>query len=108
MRPRFRTASFAHSIRSDGNNGNAHFLLELMRNLIVLGHDGMILEPEYGWSVSNLRTEALGERALRQFEAAYSELLIRSYSSNVDDIWEETLRGRDIVIIHEWNPPALA
>jgi len=58
--------------------------------------------------MSNLRTEALGERSLTKFDAAYPELPIRSYSSNARDIWEETLRGRDIVIIHEWNPPALA
>lgn len=108
MQPRFRIAYFAHSIRSDWNNGNAHFLRGLMRSLIALGHDVTIFEPKDGWSIRNLRSEALGERSLHQFETAYPELPIQSYSSDNDGLWAEALSGTDIVIVHEWNPPPLA
>lgn len=107
MQRRLRIAYFAHSVRSDWNNGNAHFLRGLMRSLIALGHDVTILEPERGWSINNLLQEPLGERSLRQFFLAYPDLPIRTYTTLSDFFLIPALRGADIVIVHEWNPPEL-
>ena len=107
MQRRLRLAYFAHSVRSDWNNGNAHFLRGLMRSLIALGHDVTIFEPECGWSISNLLQEPLGERSLRQFFLTYPDLPIRTYMTLSDFFLVPALRGIDVVIVHEWNPPEL-
>lgn len=108
MLSKFRIAYFAHSVRSDWNNGNAHFLRGLMRSLIALGHEVTVFEPEDGWSIHNLRAESLGERSLQQFTAAYPELPVRTYLLDDRISWTEALREKDIVIVHEWNSPMLA
>jgi spore maturation protein CgeB len=114
MSRKFRIAYFAHAVRSDWNNGNAHFLRGLLRSLAQCGHDVEIFEPEDGWSVENLRQEIQGEQSLRQFEDVYSDLHVSTYSapdvigSGAADRWRKALRDTDIVIVHEWNPPELA
>ncbi len=105
---RRRIVYLAHSIRSDWNNGNAHFLRGLLRGLQVLGHSVAALEPESGWSYTNLLAE--GERGLRslaQFQAIYPELEVCTWSSTEDAALERTLRDAEIVIVHEWAEPAL-
>jgi spore maturation protein CgeB len=101
---------FAHSLRSDWNNGNAHFLRGLCRALISLGHELQCYEPETGWSYDNLLSEPGGVASLRQFSTCYPELDIRLYREDEDliDQLAEDLRGADIVIVHEWNTPQLA
>jgi spore maturation protein CgeB len=106
-----RIAYLAHSLRSDWNNGNAHFLRGLMRGMVALGHDVAIFEPCCAWSIDNLHQEELGSRSLDQFAATYPELLISTYSgadpANLS-FWRNALKDREIVILHEWNPPELA
>ena len=104
-------AYFVHTVRSDWNNGNAHFLRGLMRNLGEAGADVTIYEPDAEWSIDNLREESLGEHSLQQFEETYPDLNIRLYRSDqTEDLetWHKTLRDIDLVVLHEWNPPALA
>jgi spore maturation protein CgeB len=109
QQPKLSIAYFAHSLRSDWNNGNAHFLRGLMRELVTLGHDVMIYEPDRGWSIENLATEALGKSSLDQFSATYPELNIHTYTSaDHTEHWQECLSGTDLVIVHEWNAPELA
>ena len=109
MRTKLRLAYFAHSFRSDWNNGNAHFLRGLMRAMVAMGHSVKLLEPASDWSMENLQAEAEGEDALAQFAQTYPELKIETYASQEqDDLLCEHLRDRDVVILHEWNPPALA
>ncbi|MBS1815936.1 MAG: glycosyltransferase [Acidobacteria bacterium] len=106
-----RIAYFAHSLRSDWNNGNAHFLRGLMRGLIYLGHDVVVYEPRKDWSIENLQNEESGPSALQHFSEVYPDLKIDLYeTSSIPDqnYWENNLRGVDIVVLHEWNPPALA
>src|SRR5579875_3353386 len=62
-----RIAYFAHSLRSDWNNGNAHFLRGLLDNVRLLGHEITCFEPEHEWSIDNLRAEPQGEDSLAQF-----------------------------------------
>ncbi len=107
--PDLRIAYMAHTLRSDWNNGNAHFLRGLMRAMTTLGHDVTVLEPETGWSIENLRAEALGEISVAEFPCVYPELNVKIYSANeTEEQWRERLRDMQIVILHEWNPPALA
>lgn len=111
MSRRLRIAYFAHSLRSDWNNGNAHFLRGLMREMSALGHDTIVFEPECGWSIENLLQEPCGCTSIAQFSGRYPDLRIRTYAAEAvtdRESWRELLRDVDLVIVHEWNPPALA
>jgi spore maturation protein CgeB len=106
-----RIAYLTHSMRSDWNNGNAHFLRGLMRSMVALGHDVRIFEPCTAWSIEHLRQEEQGERALRRFSELYPELRIHTYTAaQAADVsfWRSALSDSEVVILHEWNPPALA
>jgi spore maturation protein CgeB len=46
---------FYHSILSDWNHGNAHFLRGIASELVERGHQVVVYEPADGWSLSNLR-----------------------------------------------------
>lgn len=80
MSHRLRIAYCAHSLRSDWNNGNAHFLRGLLRELGARGHKVSIFEPTTEWSIKNLLEEAGGEAALAQFREVYPELKIETYN----------------------------
>jgi spore maturation protein CgeB len=109
MQPKFRLGYFVHTLRSDWNNGNAHFLRGLMRSLHKLGHDVTVYEPESEWSVDNLRLEPNGAFSLERFLERYSELDVQTYApGESDELWRERLKGMDIVILHEWTTPAIA
>ncbi len=106
-----RIAYFSHSLRSDWNNGNAHFLRGLLDNLRLLGHEVACFEPEHEWSIENLRAEPQGEASLTQFAELYPDLDVELYpadQTNSPSYWHQVLRNTEIVILHEWNPPALA
>ena len=110
MLRKLRLAYFAHSVRSDWNNGNAHFLRGLLRSLGDLGHDVTIFEPATGWSLANLKSEAAGAHSLAQFAQTYPTLRIKEYELAEGEarLRAEALRGTDIVLLHEWNTPELA
>lgn len=100
---------FAHSWVSDWNHGNAHFLRGLARQLIRLGHHVRCYEQYGSWSLANLLRQE-GERArdtVEEFWRAFPELDVRFYHN--DDTFLEfarqELRGADVVVVHEWNPP---
>lgn len=106
-----KIAFFQHTIRSDWNNGNAHFLRGLARELGALGHDVTVYEPVAGWSIENLRTEAKGTDALAQFAETYPDIAVRLYDPTDPDLPQELrreLHGTDVVIVHEWNEPGLS
>lgn len=111
MPDKLRIAYFVHSLRSDWNNGNAHFLRGLLREFGALGHQAIIFEPTREWSIENLLTERDGAEALVEFEQTYPDLSIQLYDPQ--DIanastWRRLLRDFDVVIVHEWNPALLA
>ena len=107
MPRKLRIAYFVHSLRSDWNNGNAHFLRGLLRSLGAMGHGVTVFEPETEWSLDNLGTEPLGEQSLRQFGEVYPDLRITTYEPGGDN-FGALLADADFVIFHEWNEPALA
>ena len=111
MLRKLRIGYLAHSLRSDWNNGNAHFLRGLLRALQSMGTDVLIFEPERAWSIDNLHEESVGRQSLRQFDEVYPDLNICLYdacSVRNAAFWRSALRDLDFVILHEWNPPALA
>src|SRR6266567_542949 len=111
MPPALRLAYFAHSVRSDWNNGNAHFLRGLLRAVSSLGCEVSIFEPAHGWSIDHLREEPHGEESIRNFHAVYPDLSVFTYQDSDAanaSLWTGALRNVDVVILHEWNPPELA
>ena len=95
---------FTHSLLSCWNHGNAHFLRGVLRELGMMGHDVLALEPEGSWSLSNLLSDH-GEEGLAAFREAYPELRAQTYGMK-DDLLS-LLDGADLVIVHEWNEPSL-
>jgi spore maturation protein CgeB len=96
---------FYHSLVSDWNHGNAHFLRGIVRELVGLGQDVAVYEPHDSWSRRNLLREA-GPQAVRQFEAAFPGLHSKRYTLDDAEI-EQAVDGADVVIAHEWNHPDL-
>lgn len=99
-----RFALFYHSLISDWNHGNAHFLRGIVRDLKRRGHDVTVYEPEDGWSLASLKADH-GDRPLRDFSEAFPDLQSRFYRST--DPIEPLVENADVVIAHEWNDPAL-
>jgi spore maturation protein CgeB len=97
-------ALFYHSLTSDWNHGNAHFLRGVATALLDRGHHIKIFEPAGAWSRENLVREH-GEAPLRAFAAAYPTLRSRHYRADID--LDEALDGVDLVLVHEWNHPDL-
>jgi spore maturation protein CgeB len=96
---------FYHSLISDWNHGNAHFLRGIASELLARRHQVDIYEPADGWSLRQLVREQ-GQKALENFHAAFPELQSTLYSLNRLDL-EQVLEGADVVIVHEWNDPDL-
>ena len=95
---------YTHSLVSDWNHGNAHFLRGVMRDLLARGHEALALEPEGAWSRQNLLADA-GEAAVAAFHDAFPMLALREYGEGFDH--EAVLDAADVVVVHEWTDPAL-
>ena len=102
-----RVVMFTHTLRSDWNHGNAHFLRGVAAELRARGHEVHAFEPEDAWSVVNLVSE-YGTAPLAGFAQAYPELVpaIHVYRPGHLDL-DGALAGADLVLVHEWNDPAL-
>ena len=96
-----RVVLFVHSLLSDWNHGNAHFLRGVATELQSRGHDIRIYEPADAWSVQNLVADH-GEDALAATRDAYPTLDSVRYDPGTLDL-DEALAGADLVIVHEWN-----
>ncbi|MCU1504740.1 MAG: a-glycosyltransferase, Glycosyltransferase Family 4-like protein [Ilumatobacteraceae bacterium] len=96
---------FCHSLVSDWNHGNAHFLRGVVSELQERGHDVRVHEPLDGWSRTNLVVDH-GRDAVRDFERAFPTLRSSVYDLTDLDIGALT-DGADLVIVHEWNDPAV-
>lgn len=100
-----RFVLFYHSLVSDWNHGNAHFLRGVVRELQNAGHDVVVYEPAEGWSRKNLLADA-GPSALTAYAAAFPGLTSVTYDEDELDL-DRALEGADVVIVHEWNTPSL-
>jgi spore maturation protein CgeB len=95
---------FYHSLVSDWNHGNAHFLRGVAGELLARGHEVAVFEPADAWSAVNLVRDH-GEAAIAAFHAAYPQLTSERYDATLD--LSRALDGADAVIVHEWNDPEL-
>ncbi|HEU0130342.1 MAG TPA: glycosyltransferase [Mycobacteriales bacterium] len=100
-----RIVLFCHSLWSDWNHGNAHFLRGVVTELQERGHEVRVHEPLDGWSRSNLVVEH-GRAAIDDAMAAFPHLRSTSYDPAALDMPAMT-EGADLVLVHEWNEPAL-
>lgn len=100
-----RFVIFTHSLVSDWNHGNAHFLRGIASELLSRGHRVDIYEPEDSWSRQNLLRE-YGQRAIDEFHQAFPQLVSTAYEEHALDL-NRALNDADVVIVHEWNTPSL-
>jgi spore maturation protein CgeB len=98
-----RIVFFVHSLVSDWNHGNAHFLRGIVRELAARGHEPVVYEPANGWSRRNLLRDH--PDAEDEFAAAFPGLTSRTYGRELDA--DAALDGADVAIVHEWNEPWL-
>ncbi|WP_313292003.1 CgeB family protein [Rhizobium rhizoryzae] len=95
---------YTHSLISDWNHGNAHFLRGIMRDLIRRGHQAVALEPLESWSRNNL-VQDQGAAAPNDFATQFPELDAEIYDAGFSH--ETALADADVVIVHEWTDPAI-
>ncbi len=105
-----RIALFCHSIVSDWNHGNAHFLRGLIRSLQESGNQVVALEEEDNWSISNL-VRHYGVEPLLEFQRRFSFIDHRNYlldgRVHLYEWLSDLLSEVDVCLVHEWNPTDL-
>ena len=87
-----RIALFCHSLISDWNHGNAHFLRGITADLLERGHDVRVYEPTDAWSVQNLVAEH-GEGPLEEFAREFPHLSSVRYNLAGTDLDAAHLQG---------------
>jgi spore maturation protein CgeB len=92
---------FYHSLLSDWNHGNAHFLRGVVSELRSRNHNIHVYEPQDAWSLENLLAEYADE-PIKRFYAAYPGLESIRYDLQTLNL-DEVLDGADLVIVHEWS-----
>src|SRR5690606_29728971 len=100
-----RFAFYTHSLVSDWNHGNAHFLRGILRELMAFGHEAIALERANSWSRSNL-VATQGHAAETRFGEDFPQLVSITYDDDFDH--ETALADMDVVVVHEWTDPELA
>ncbi|MGQ9425447.1 CgeB family protein [Gilvimarinus sp. F26214L] len=96
---------FYHSLVSDWNHGNAHFLRGIVSELMDRGHQVCVYEPADGWSRENLLRDH-GPEPLADFQRNYPSLQSYVYQRETLDLGK-VAADSDVVIVHEWNEPWL-
>ncbi|MGD9617853.1 MAG: glycosyltransferase [Alphaproteobacteria bacterium] len=96
---------FCHSLRSDWNHGNAHFLRGILSEWQRRFGAAAAWEPADAWSARNLAAEC-GEAALDAWREAYPDLPVTVYDPAAPDL-DRALDGADVVLVHEWSAPDL-
>jgi spore maturation protein CgeB len=100
-----RIVCFCHSLVSDWNNGHAHFLRGVVAELQARGHDVVVYEPVDGWSRRSL-IASQGQTPLEEFARRFPHLRSELYDARTLDL-RRALGGAELVLVHEWNEPAL-
>jgi spore maturation protein CgeB len=92
---------FYHSLVSDWNHGNAHFLRGVVREMQRRGLEVSVYEPANAWSMANLLVDH-GPAAVTRFHRAYPKLRSIRYDPATLDL-DAALADADLVLVHEWN-----
>jgi spore maturation protein CgeB len=95
---------FHHAFTCCWNNGNAHFMRGVARELARLGHEVVVCEPEDGWSRINALRDG-GDTILDETEGLLGFVQLHRYRATPD--LDAVLDHAALVIVHEWNPPEL-
>lgn len=101
-----KIALFCHSLRSDWDNGNAHFQRGVVSELARRGHAVRVCEPNDAASALQLASE-LGTAALDGFRPFYPEVDLHVYDPGALDL-DAALDGADLVLVHGWTPRQVA
>jgi spore maturation protein CgeB len=102
-----RIVIFCHSLISDWNHGNAHFLRGVVTELTGRGHDVRVLEPLDSWSRANLVAQH-GRQAVDDVLRAFPGMTSTCYDpADTARVAVEATDGADLVLVHEWNEPEL-
>jgi spore maturation protein CgeB len=96
-----RIVMFYHSLLSDWNHGNAHFLRGVASELQRRGHTVDVYEPAGAWSLQNLLADQ-GMAPVEAFHRAYPGLTSHVYALQQISL-EKVVDGADLVLVHEWN-----
>jgi spore maturation protein CgeB len=96
---------FYHSLISDWNHGNAHFVRGTVSELVARGHSVTVYEDEQAWSVTQLVRDH-GPEALSGAHEVYPALRVVRYRSETLEL-DAALDNADLVIVHEWSDPEL-
>lgn len=96
-----KIALFYHSIYSDWNHGNAHFLRGVVGELMKKGHTVRVYEPEDSWSRVNMIRDH-GIDALQRAKRRFPDFSVQYFTKNSLN-WERELESFDAAIVHEWN-----
>jgi spore maturation protein CgeB len=96
-----KIALFYHSVLSDWNHGNAHFLRGVATEMAAMGHEVAIYEPEDSWSYANLVQEH-GTGPVEEVQSCYPLIRAERYREFDPD---RMLDGVSLAIVHEWNSP---
>lgn len=96
---------FYHSLASDWNHGNAHFLRGIVKELQKKDYEVKVYEPKGNWSLTNLIKDH-GEQKAKEFRQYYPSLEPNFYDAENPN-YESLVHHADVVIVHEWNTPDL-
>jgi spore maturation protein CgeB len=96
---------FCHSLVSDWNHGNAHFLRGISTELLHRGHELRVLEPADAWSRTQLVAQH-GRSPEEEFARAFPQLRSERYDLAALDL-DAALDRADLVLVHEWSDPEL-
>ena len=97
---------FIHSLVSDWNHGNAHFVRGVLADLTARGHSIRVFEPRQSWSRQQLVADQ-GFAAARAYRQAYPDLSSQTYDeTRLDDAQAARwLANQEAVVVHEWTAP---
>jgi spore maturation protein CgeB len=102
-----RIVVFCHSLVSDWNHGNAHFLRGVCAELLERGHELRVYEPRDAWSRASL-VKQHGEAPLNAVRQAFPWMARASSEYDLDAFdLDAALDGADLVLVHEWSDHGL-
>jgi spore maturation protein CgeB len=101
-----KIALFCHSLLSDWNHGNAHFLRGVVTELAERGFEVVVHEPRRGWSLQNLLSQH-GRAPVHRLRRRYPRLRCERYGDPARLDLERLLDGVSLALVHEWSDPAL-
>lgn len=96
-----RIVIFSHSLISDWNNRNAHFMRGVASELLARGHDVRLYEPSDSCCLSQLLRER-GVGAVAAFHDAYPQLSCVLFDA-VEPELERLIQGAQLVLVDNWN-----